>query len=102
MAWALVGRDAGTFRRLYDKLKDLKHCVYYTDQWDAFAKVLPPERHIVGKAHTTAIERDNSNTPHHPGRFTRRTKVVPRKESMADLSLRIWHASTTTDQFFIL
>ncbi|MDR3299306.1 MAG: hypothetical protein LBU43_04725 [Candidatus Accumulibacter sp.] len=70
--------------------------------WDAFAEILPPERHIIGKQHTPLIERDNSNTRHHLGRFTRRTKVVSRKASMVDLTLRIWHAVTTTDQFLAL
>ncbi|MDR0716301.1 MAG: hypothetical protein LBF50_02640 [Azoarcus sp.] len=60
---------------------------------------MPPERHIVGKSHTTSIERDNSNTRRHLGRFTRRTKVVSHKESMVDLTLRIWHAVTTTNHF---
>jgi IS1 family transposase len=50
----------------------------------------------------TIIERDNSNTRHHLGRFTRRTKVVSRKASMADLTVRIWLAITTTDQFLTL
>jgi IS1 family transposase len=67
VAWVLGSRDAGTFRRLYDKVKDLKHCVYYTDHWNAFAEVLPSERHLVGKAHITHIERDNSNTRHYLG-----------------------------------
>jgi len=76
--------------------------MFYTDDWDAFAKVLPPERHIIGKAHTIAIERDNSNTRHHLGRFTRRTKVVSHLEHMADITLRIWHAVTTTRLFSLL
>ena len=99
MAWVLGGRDAATFRRLYDKVKHLENCTFYTDNWDAFAEVLPPEHHIIGKAHTIDIEHDNSNTRHHLGRFTRRTKVVSKKELMVDLTLRIWHAVTTTDWF---
>jgi len=83
-------------------VKHAKRCIFYTDRWDAFADVLPPERHVIGKGHTIEIERDNSNTRHHLGRFTRRTKVVSRKESMVDLTLRIWHAVTTTDLFFSL
>ncbi|MDR0717144.1 MAG: hypothetical protein LBF50_06990 [Azoarcus sp.] len=70
-----------------------------TDAWEAFARGLSPERHIAGKSHTTSIERDDSNTRRHLGRFTRRTKVVSREESMVDLTLRIWHAVTTTNQF---
>jgi len=56
-------------------------------------------RQVVGKAHTVAIERDNSNTRRHMARFTRRTKVVSRSRRMVDLSLRIWHAVATTDLF---
>jgi IS1 family transposase len=80
----------------------LTSCTFYTDWWEAFAKVLPPERHIIGKTHTVDIEHDNSNTRHHLGRFTRHTKVVSKKKFMVDLSLRIWHAVTTTDLFYRL
>ena len=37
------GRDADTFRRLFDKVKHLSDCQYYTDNWEAFAKVLPAD-----------------------------------------------------------
>jgi insertion element IS1 protein InsB len=102
VAWVLGNRDSETFRRLYDKVKHLKNCVFYTDRWNAFSEVLPTERHVVGKIHTVTIERDNSNTRHHLGRFTRRTKTVSRKEFMVDLTLRILHAVTTTDLFSLL
>ena len=36
------------FRRLFDKVKHLNDCQYYTDNWEAFAKVLPAERHHIG------------------------------------------------------
>ena len=102
MAWVLGGRDSATFRRLYEKVKHLKKCTFYTDDWGAFAEVLPPNRHIVGKEHTIDIEHDNSNTRHHLGRFTRRTKVVSQKEYMVDLTLRIWQAVTTSNLFTVL
>jgi insertion element IS1 protein InsB len=99
VAWVLGGRDTATFRRLYNKVKHLTDCIFYTDDWDAFAKVLPPERHVIGKAHTIDIEHDNSNTRHHLGRFTRRTKIVSQKVSMVDLSLKLWHALTDENVF---
>ena len=99
MAWVLGGRDSATFRRLYDKVKHLKDCTFYTDNWDAFAEVLPPERHIIGKSGTHCIERDNSNTRHHLGRFTRRTKVVSKKSQMVDTSLKLWQALTQPEVF---
>lgn len=95
VAWVTGGRDAATFGRLYDKLKHLTDCIFYTDDWDAFAMHLPPDRHVIGKAHTITIEHDNSNTRHHLGRMTRRTKVVSKKEFMVNASLKLWLALTT-------
>jgi insertion element IS1 protein InsB len=95
----LGGRDAATFRRLYTKVKHLTDCTFYTDDWDAFTKVLPPERHIIGKEHTVAIERDNSNTRHHLGRMTRRTKIVTKAEHMIEASLKLWMTLTTPEHF---
>jgi insertion element IS1 protein InsB len=94
IAWELGGRNVATFRRLYKKLKHLRGCLFYTDNWSAFAKVLPRRRHIIGKQHTGAIELDNSNTRHHLGRFTRRTKVVSKTKAMVEITLRLWQALT--------
>ncbi|OYW90275.1 MAG: IS1 transposase [Alishewanella sp. 32-51-5] len=99
IAWVIGNRDVATFRRLYNKVKHLTECVYYTDDWDAFANVLPKDRHIIGKQHTVAIERDNSNTRHHLGRMTRRTKVVSKKVEMIDASMKLWCALTTPEIF---
>ena len=74
-------------------------CTFYTDNWNAFKKVLPKNRHITGKKHTTSIESDNSSVRHDMGRFTRRTKVVSRCMAMVDLSLRLWHAVTVGGLF---
>ncbi|MDR2124137.1 MAG: IS1 family transposase, partial [Desulfovibrio sp.] len=52
VAWVLGNRDTSTFMRLYQKVKHLNNCLFYTDQWEVFKKVLPPERHIIGKVHT--------------------------------------------------
>jgi IS1 family transposase len=71
-------------------VKHLEECIFYTDDWDAFAKVLPKARHVIGKAHTVAIERGNSNTRHHLGRMTRRTKVVSHCEDMFNATIKLW------------
>jgi insertion element IS1 protein InsB len=99
IAWVLGGRDVTTFQRLYDKVKHLTNCVFYTDDWDTFAQVLPKERHMIGKAHTHAIERDNSNTRQHLARMTRRTKVVSQAEAMLHASLKLWCALTVPEIF---
>lgn len=99
VAWVTGHRDVATFRRLYDKLKHLTACVFYTDDWDAFAAVLPKGRHVVGKAHTVTIERDNSNNRHHLAPMTRRTKVVSRSEAMVNVTLKLWFYLTLAEYF---
>jgi len=50
--WSVIV-DAETFESSFDKVKHLNHFAsFYTDDWDAFAKVCPPDRHVVGKAHS--------------------------------------------------
>jgi IS1 family transposase len=74
--------------------------VFYADNWDAFAEVLPPKRHhVIGKSGTVTIERDTSNTRHHLGRITRCTKVVSKIKTMMDLRIRLWRALTNTAIF---
>ena len=99
IAWVTGGRDVATFQRLYDKIKHLENCLFYTDHWEAFAKVLPKDRHIVGKKHTVTIERDNSNTRHHLARMTRRTKVVSHCETMLNATMKLWTNLTQDDIF---
>ena len=99
VAWVIGNRDAATFKKLYDKVKHLKNCIFYTDDWDAFSKILPPDRHIIGKSGTVSIERDNSNTRHHLARMTRRTKVVSKKVTMVYDSIKLWAALTTQEIF---
>ena len=95
----LGNRDTATFSRLYDKVKHLRHCLFYTDNWKAFSEVLPAKRHIIGKSHTYSIEQDNSNTRHHLGRFTRRTKIVSKSVNMVDTTLKLWTAINTPSVF---
>ena len=76
VAWVLGNRNTATFRRLYKKVEHLKDRVFYTGDWKAFSDVLPPERHVVGKEHTAAIERGNSSARQRLARFARRAKVA--------------------------
>ena len=90
IAWVVGNRDSATVQKLYAKPEHLKKAAFYTDDWDAFAAVLPKERHVIGKQHTITIERNNSNTRHRLARMTRRTKVVSHAETMIDLSMRMF------------
>jgi insertion element IS1 protein InsB len=92
MAWVRGGREAATFQRLYANVKHLTTCLFYTDGWEVFAQGLPPERQIIGKADTQAIERDNANTRHHLARMTRKTKVVSQSAAMVHAPFKLWCA----------
>jgi IS1 family transposase len=88
------GRDAATCQRLYDKVKHVTDGIFDTDDWDACATILPPARHVIGKTGPITIEQDHSNTGHHLGRMTRRTKVVSKKEEMVYTAIKLWCALT--------
>ena len=70
-----------------------------TVRGDAFSKILPAERHVIGKRHTISIEQDNSNTRHYLARMTRRTKVVSKSEYMVNASIKLWLAMTEPETF---
>ena len=90
IAWFTGRRDTQTVKKLYEKIKHCSKATFYTDDWDAFAKVLPKNRHVIGKEHTVSIERNNSNTRYYLGRFNRKTKIVSKSEYMLNLSLQLW------------
>ena len=88
IGWVIGGRNAKTFRRLYEKLKGkVKH--YYTDDWKVYRKIIPAEKLTQGKKYTTGIEQNNSNIRHYLSRMTRRTKVVTKSIEMLNITLRI-------------
>jgi insertion element IS1 protein InsB len=82
--------DIVTMKKLYAQLEKFTNAVFHTDDWNAFAAVLPKDRHKIGKRYTNAIERHNSNTRHHLSRMNQRTKVVSHCPTM--LELAIWQA----------
>jgi insertion element IS1 protein InsB len=69
-------------------LKDVVK-LFYTDDWEVYRKIIPKERHIIGKQHTIGIEQNNSNVRHYLARMTRRTKVVSKSIEMINISLLI-------------
>lgn len=90
IAWVVGRRNKKTLQSLYDKLSHLK-ATYYTDGWKTFTKVLPLDRHVVGKKHTSRIESNNASTRNQLGRMTRRTKVVSKSVTMINLTMKLSH-----------
>ena len=98
IAWVVGGRNKKTLQSLYEKLSHLK-ATYYTDGWKTFAKVIPFDRHVVGKKHTCRIESNNANTRHQLGRMIHRLKVVSKSITMIHLTLKLWHYYSIDNNF---
>ncbi|MDR3319524.1 MAG: hypothetical protein LBS77_00850 [Desulfovibrio sp.] len=80
---------------LYQKVKHLEKCIFYTGQWEKFKNVLSSERHVVDKA-SHCIERDHSDTRHQSSLagFKRRIKVVSKSCKAVEFTLRLWQVLT--------
>jgi len=71
------------------KFEHLIECLLYIDNWEAFVKVFPADRHRVRKKYAICIEKNNRNKRYHRACMTRcrLTKVVSKKAKMVDVSL---------------
>jgi len=95
---APVGRHLGArsdacLRKLVQEV-DTGKCTFVTDERGGFYRVLPEERHFVGKDLTLPIEAANSDIRHRVARFHRRSKVASRSLVMVDVLLDIFHRSS--------
>ncbi|MEX8548620.1 MAG: IS1 family transposase [Mucilaginibacter sp.] len=72
-------RDKRNIKELLKKLQGLEINFYCTDQWKAFAEVLPKEKHIIGKKHTKKIEGINTWFRTRLRRLARRTVCFSKK-----------------------
>ena len=73
LAFTMGKRSAETLRRLMMKLKQLDIDWFLTDLWEAFAAVLPADRHLRGKQYTKNIEGINTWFRTRVRRLMRRT-----------------------------
>ena len=89
--WELGGRDAATLSRLLERVEERWNPrLYCTDDWAAYAALIPPGRLFVGKEETHGIERDHSRQRHWLARFRRRTCVVSKAARMVEASVALF------------
>src|SRR3954447_17697131 len=88
--WECGGRDAATLSRLLERVERWNPRLYCTDDWAAYAELIPQGRLYVGKDQTHGIERDHSPQRHWLARFRRRTCVVSRAKRMVDASIALF------------
>lgn len=80
LAYSCGSRSAKTVSELLKKLKNVVIDEYCTDHWKAFAQVLPPEKHTIGKAYTKNIEGVNTCLRARNRRFVRKTTCFSKKK----------------------
>ena len=88
--WELGGRDAATLDKLLARLKRWNPRLYCTDDWAAYAELIPQGRLFVGKEETHGIERDHARQRHWLARFRRRGVVVSKAKRMVDVSIALF------------
>ncbi len=72
-------RSKKSVRALLQKLGKVQVSFYCTDHWQAFAEVLPKEKHIIGKKYTKKIEGINTWFRTRLRRLVRRTVCFSKK-----------------------
>ncbi len=80
LAWSWGNRSQHTVRKLYRQLQTLEIGRFCTDGRPAFGKVLPQEKHLVGKAYTKNIEGVNLYLRTRNRRLVRETACFSKKE----------------------
>jgi IS1 family transposase len=77
----LGARDNESLSELLSSMPNeyVERATFCTDDFPAYATVLPPERHVVGKAHTWSIEGFNNRIRQLCNRCTRKTSGFSRK-----------------------
>lgn len=89
LAWSWSQRSAKTVKNLYAQLKELEVETFCTDDWKAFAKVLPAEKHQVGKAYTKHIEGVNLCLRTRNRRVVRKTACFSKKQINHDNAMKL-------------
>jgi insertion element IS1 protein InsB len=75
---------------MLERLEDLNVAVFFSDRWEAYAELIPPELLIQTKTETHGIERNNFIQRHWFGRFRRKTCIVSRSWFMVDLTMSLF------------
>jgi IS1 family transposase len=93
VAMAVGDRSAATCQRLWDAIPEAyRAAICYSDFWDAYAAVVPKERHrAVGKesGETAHVERFNNTLRQRLGRLVRKTLSFSKAQEMLVANLQL-------------
>ena len=94
VAWVVGCRGAATARRLWQALpaRYQHHTTYYTDEWEAYAKVLPPAAHrpsAKGSGATSIVESLNCSLRQRCGVLVRKSCSFSKLLSMHQVRIQL-------------
>ena len=78
MDWGCGNRSAQTLKKMLVRLELLEVKVFFADNWEAYAELIPHELFVQTKAETHGVERNNFRQRHWCGCFCRKTCMVSR------------------------
>lgn len=100
VCWQTGKRTDATCQRLLEKLKGCQVMRYCTDEWESYEKLLPAERHWVGKAETQAIERNNLNIRTRVKRYQRKTICFSKSDEVHDAVTKLYIHQANQEHLF--
>ena len=72
-AYAFGSRADSTLQTLLERISHLNIRLFCTDDWGAYRRLLPLDKHLITKRFTQSIERQNLNLRTHLKRLQRKT-----------------------------
>jgi insertion element IS1 protein InsB len=82
LAFHIGKRNDASCKKLMQKISHLEIDEYCTDDWGAYKKNIPSEKHVISKAKTTHIERRNRDFRTHLKRLCRETVCFSKLDDM--------------------
>lgn len=90
LAYVLGKRQDGVLLELKTLLKPFGITRFYSDDWGAYERCLPPSKHVIGKRNTQRIERKHLTLRTRIKRLARRTICFSKSEQMHDIVIGLF------------
>ena len=90
LAYHFGERKDKAFQALQQKLNCFDIDFYFTDDWGAYERNLPKQKHLVGKNNTQAIERKHLTLRTRIKRLARKTICFSKLEKMHDIVIGLF------------
>ena len=90
LAYTLGDHKDDVFLKLKKILEPFGITRFYTDDWGAYERHLPPEQHTIGKANTQKIERKHLTLRTRIKRLVRKTICFSKLDKMHDIVIGLF------------